>query len=149
MLNEFNGTLLFVSHDRYFIDAVADTLWLIEDGGVRRFEGNYSAYAAQRDAQQRQLEEQAQRAKQEAERQAKASKASGATPNAAKKQLQALEREITALEQRKAELDAEIMLASSKQDSRKVGQLGIRYTEVEAMLQEQYTKWERLALEVG
>lgn len=149
VLNEFNGTLLFVSHDRYFIDAVADTLWLIEDGGVRRFEGNYSAYAAQRDAQQRQIEEQAQRAKQEAERQAKASKASGATPNAAKKQLQALEREITALEQRKAELDAEIMLASSKQDSRKVGQLGIRYTEVEAMLQEQYTKWERLALEVG
>jgi ATP-binding cassette subfamily F protein 3 len=43
-LNQFQGTILFVSHDRYFVDRVADHLLIIEPGGVRVFDGNYSEY---------------------------------------------------------------------------------------------------------
>ncbi len=50
VLDGFAGTLLFVSHDRYFIDKLATELWLIGDGALRRFEGGWSAYQRERSA---------------------------------------------------------------------------------------------------
>jgi ATP-binding cassette subfamily F protein 3 len=52
VLNEYNGSILFVSHDRYFIDAVADTIWMVRDGSIEAFDGTYSEYAAYREAQE-------------------------------------------------------------------------------------------------
>ncbi len=43
VLADYQGTLIFVSHDRYFIDKLATEIWLIERGALRRFEGNWSA----------------------------------------------------------------------------------------------------------
>jgi ATP-binding cassette subfamily F protein 3 len=43
-LTEFDGTVLFVSHDRYFVNRVADHLIIFEPSGVRVIEGNYEAY---------------------------------------------------------------------------------------------------------
>ena len=40
----FDGTVLFVSHDRYFVNRLADHLIVFEPGGVRVIEGNYEAY---------------------------------------------------------------------------------------------------------
>jgi ATP-binding cassette subfamily F protein 3 len=53
VLNEYNGSILFVSHDRYFIDAVADTIWMVQGGTIEGFAGNYSEYAAYREAKER------------------------------------------------------------------------------------------------
>src|SRR5437867_4817868 len=44
ILNEFEGTLLFVSHDRYFVDSLATKVWVIEDGVLIPYLGNYSEY---------------------------------------------------------------------------------------------------------
>src|SRR6266699_3007195 len=44
VLGEFEGTLLFVSHDRYFIDSLANKVWVIEDGLLIPYLGNYSEY---------------------------------------------------------------------------------------------------------
>jgi ATP-binding cassette, subfamily F, member 3 len=43
-LKEFKGTIVFVSHDRYFMDKVATKILLIEDKKVSTFKGNYSEY---------------------------------------------------------------------------------------------------------
>jgi ATP-binding cassette subfamily F protein 3 len=43
-LREFSGTLVFVSHDRYFIDKLATKVFEIEGGQVRVFPGNYEDY---------------------------------------------------------------------------------------------------------
>lgn len=43
-LTAFDGTVLFVSHDRYFVNRVADHLLIVEPEGVRVIEGNYAAY---------------------------------------------------------------------------------------------------------
>jgi len=42
VLGSFEGALLFVSHDRYFIDKLATEIWPIEAGVLKRFEGNWS-----------------------------------------------------------------------------------------------------------
>lgn len=46
MLKEYDRTLLFVSHDRRFVDSVADTIMTIEDSKIKVFKGNYKEYVA-------------------------------------------------------------------------------------------------------
>jgi ATP-binding cassette subfamily F protein 3 len=47
-LDEFAGTVVVVSHDRYFLDRVADRIFEVCDGELRVYEGGYSYYAEQR-----------------------------------------------------------------------------------------------------
>jgi ATP-binding cassette, subfamily F, member 3 len=42
VLQDFDGALLFVSHDRYFIDKLATEIWPIEQGLLKKFEGNWT-----------------------------------------------------------------------------------------------------------
>ena len=44
-LDEFTGTVIVVSHDRYFLDRIADRIVAVGDGAISVFEGGYSAYA--------------------------------------------------------------------------------------------------------
>lgn len=43
-IEEFEGVLLFVSHDRYFIEKFAERIWLLEDGSIRDFPCGYQKY---------------------------------------------------------------------------------------------------------
>ena len=43
-IEEFEGVLLFVSHDRYFIEKFAERIWLLEDGTIRDFKCGYTKY---------------------------------------------------------------------------------------------------------
>ena len=43
-LQQFEGTLLIISHDRYLLDAVAKRIVVLDNGGIEEFHGNYSYY---------------------------------------------------------------------------------------------------------
>lgn len=47
-LTAFDGTVLVVSHDRYFINEVADRIWEIEDGQLKDYKGNYDFYLVEK-----------------------------------------------------------------------------------------------------
>ncbi len=47
-LEAFDGTVLVVSHDRYFVNEVADRIWEIEDCQVRDYKGDYEFYLAEK-----------------------------------------------------------------------------------------------------
>jgi ATP-binding cassette, subfamily F, member 3 len=47
-IEDFDGTVIFVSHDRYFLDRIADRIVEVHDGRVRSSEGGYSAWYAAR-----------------------------------------------------------------------------------------------------
>jgi ATP-binding cassette subfamily F protein 3 len=47
-LDEFSGTVVVVSHDRYFLDRMADRIFEVRDGELRVYEGGYSYYAEKR-----------------------------------------------------------------------------------------------------
>ncbi|MEZ4862536.1 MAG: hypothetical protein R3C14_14575 [Caldilineaceae bacterium] len=47
-LQQWTGTLLVVSHDRYFLDAVVNTIWEMSSTTIESYRGNYSAYTRQR-----------------------------------------------------------------------------------------------------
>jgi len=47
-LSQWEGTVLIVSHDRYFLDRVVDHIWEMNQQGIELYRGNYSAYVQQR-----------------------------------------------------------------------------------------------------
>ena len=49
-LEGFDGTAVFVSHDRYFLDRMADRILEVEDGRVRSYDGGWSWWRSRRDA---------------------------------------------------------------------------------------------------
>ncbi len=55
-LRYYYGTLLFVSHDRTFLNALAEKIWEIKDGTVTEYKGNYDAYLEQKKLEQTQQE---------------------------------------------------------------------------------------------
>jgi ATP-binding cassette subfamily F protein 3 len=43
-LEDFVGTAIFVSHDRYFLDRISDRILEVRDGEVRSYEGGWSSW---------------------------------------------------------------------------------------------------------
>lgn len=75
-LEAFDGTVLVVSHDRYFVNEVADRIWEIEDLEVKDYKGNYDFYLEEKQkkaADLAQAQEEAEKAAAYAEAQAKSS----------------------------------------------------------------------------
>ena len=54
-LNEYNGTILFVSHDRYFIDKLAKETFEIDNTHISKYLGNYTDLKAQKKKQEEML----------------------------------------------------------------------------------------------
>jgi ATP-binding cassette subfamily F protein uup len=52
-LEDFRGCVIVVSHDRYFLDRTVDRLFSFEEGRLKRFEGNYSAFLEQQRQEER------------------------------------------------------------------------------------------------
>jgi len=61
-LAAYGGTMLIVSHDRRFIDSLADRIFVMEKGGITVYDGNYSYYVGKRDESQPQVTEVKQKA---------------------------------------------------------------------------------------
>jgi len=151
-LQSFSGCLLVVSHDRYFMDKVADTLFILEDdGSVSGFVGKCSDYILIRN-ELKAAEEAEKKAEKEKERSIKAeeSKTSQEVQSEKKKlsfkeqkEFEQLETDIALLEERKTELDA--LLAGGETDHVKLAQYGSEYESMSKALEEKYGRWEELA----
>ena len=105
-IEEFEGVLLFVSHDRYFIEKFAERIWVLEDGKIRDFKCGYSKYRAIID------HEAMMRVPMPAAPREKKEKPKGGTKET-EKQIRRLEREIEKQEQLIAQLDEKIAAAAA------------------------------------
>ncbi len=54
-LNNFNGTVVLVSHDKYLLDRMVDTIAELENGKIKEYKGNYSHYIVEKE-EQRQIQ---------------------------------------------------------------------------------------------
>ena len=142
------GSLLFVSHDRRFIDVVATDLWLVREGRLERFEGNWSAYLAAKSAPPQPPVEVAGTALAK-ERPQPAQGRNSRPPTRDDRRLEArvreLERQVTEAEQEVARLQHDLQVASAAQDVVRVRDIGARYTAAEAYLANVMEEWEAAA----
>ena len=132
-IEEFEGVLLFVSHDRYFIEKFAERIWLLEDGGIRDFRCGYSKYRSI-------LEHEAvAKAPAVTEVKPKKEKPKGGTKEQ-EKLVRRLEREIEKQEAFVAEFDAKIEAASA--DYQELTRLLSEKEEAEMLLMDLMEQWE-------
>ena len=140
VMQEFIGTILFVSHDRYLIDALATQVWAIEEERLHVYEGNYQEYVAQRQAEAIVLREQADQERRAARlrRQSDVHQRDGAGQ---KRSLEEVEKEIARLEAASHELEHALAQASVDQDLDRVRAFDVEYQKLQADLERLIAEW--------
>jgi ATP-binding cassette, subfamily F, member 3 len=148
VLLSFSGTILFVSHDRYLVNALATHLWIIDQGTMRQFEGNYTRYV---EAQQKEREVAAAAAvpgavpKEDWGEQKRRERQVERTLRERVDRVQSLEKEIAALEHELHGVSAMINQASLAQDLNRVHTLSQQYIKLQTKLTECLNRWEQAA----
>ena len=132
-IEEFEGVLLFVSHDRYFIEKFAERIWLLEDGQIRDFDCGYAKYRSilEHEAAAKPVAVATPKPKKE--------KPKGGTKET-EKLIRRLEREIEKQEQLIAEFDPKIEAASA--DYQELTRLLEEKEAAEMVLMDLMEQWE-------
>jgi ATP-binding cassette subfamily F protein 3 len=150
VLGEFEGTLLFVSHDRYFIDRLATKVWVIEDGILIPYMGNYTEYRTRKqpivlDVPVRTKNE-SPPASSVTKPAASPAKAGGRKAGKVKvRALEDVERDIEKAEARVKDVEAALAEAALNADAALLTQLNAEYEQERAHVDELLVEWEHLA----
>jgi ATP-binding cassette subfamily F protein 3 len=148
MLTAYDGTVVFVSHDRFFIDRVATRVWDIAGGQLTAYLGNFSDAARQK-ARLSAPEPAAPRlapapvAKIPAER-SPARRSGQVSESRLQKQLASAERDISRLEARLNDLSDAIAIAGVDGHRERLENLGVEYADAERELDAAYRLWEEV-----
>ena len=142
-VSEYEGNLLFVSHDRYFIKQFATRIWMLEDGHITDFRGTFEEFRAARERARAQAASPV-RAEPEKPKKEKPRRPGGTKE--LEKQVAAAERAVAKAEERQYEL------------SLKAEEVSSNYLELQKVYEEQkaleeeiatlYTRWETLAAQL-
>ncbi len=149
VLDDFEGTILLVTHDRYLVNRLATQLWIIEPESQRLevFKGSWAEYAQARSREAEDAEAEASKDKWTAAQRRARRKEARARRQAEVRQerLAQVEADIHRLENEIKSLEAEIAAASSSQQTMRVHELGTIYNDLEKQLQEHMERWSELA----
>ena len=141
-VEDYDGVLLFVSHDRYFIDRFATRIWELEDGVITDFRGDYRQYLAAKAKRVQAIEPVVPEQK---EKKADKPKRPGGTKNL-EKEVAAAERAVAKAEEQMFELTEQINQAAS--DYLKLQELYEQREALEEEILKLYGNWERLSAEL-
>ncbi len=165
VLDEYNGTVLFVSHDRAFVDALATQVWMVEEregdgpARVQPYLGNYSDMRRTQDRQRATAEERAMPKTSVAPKEAKPP-TNGTKPEPPplpprpvdERTLRTRRKLLAQVEARVGALEAELnrltdVMATAAGDGAQITALGVAYQKAQDELDGTYARWESLAAE--
>ena len=141
-LEDYPGTILAISHDRYFINRFATRVMVLEQGGVKEYLGNYDDYfekinrGQEPDGDLPQITRTAQDKEKRRSREAT-------------QRLKALKAAVAQAEQEQAELEALMAAPETYQDAAKAAELGRRYQQIQQEVARRYEAWEQAEAELG
>ncbi|MCI8715071.1 MAG: ABC-F family ATP-binding cassette domain-containing protein [Oscillospiraceae bacterium] len=137
----YEGTLLFVSHDRYFINRFATRIWELENGTITDYPVTFARYREIKEREKALAQSQPRQEKKEEK--PKPAPRGGRAQQNARKQLTICERDMEKLEAEIKAVEAE--MEQSACDYEKYSQLYARKEELDGRLMELMEKWEALA----
>ncbi|MDM1050334.1 MULTISPECIES: ABC-F family ATP-binding cassette domain-containing protein [Sphingobacterium] len=149
-LQQYEGTFIVVSHDRYFLDNVANKIWYIEDKKIKEYPGTYQEYEVWNSKRVVKPEEkQPKKVKEELK------KEKPVLTDDLQKTLQKKNRELAALEQKIADqevavknLEAELAKEEIYSDAVKLQETTRNYNSEKARYDQFQSDWEKLAEEI-
>jgi ATP-binding cassette subfamily F protein 3 len=154
-LQNYDGTLLLISHDRYFLDQLVTIVFELKDGMLSRFEGNYSAYLEKK-KRNREINEQEENNKKPVIRKDKSQKRLEAEArqeisqqrNVLNDRIRQLEAELEQLESEKDDIELKLAEPSFYKDQVKSAETGKRYQQLQKKIPKLYEEWEKQQTEL-
>lgn len=160
-LQQYEGSYIVVSHDRYFVENIANKIWYIEDHQIKEYPGTYEEYeiwVEERGLQSAVSEKvQVSSAPPQKNQPAPAQNKNNGKPQSnedaqklkkARKQIEELEDTINNLEIRKAETEGKLADPKIYNDSIALAEMNRFYTDIKQKLEQSTEDWENLMLEV-
>ncbi|MBO9614050.1 MAG: ABC-F family ATP-binding cassette domain-containing protein [Dyadobacter sp.] len=160
-LQQYEGSYIVVSHDRYFVENIANKIWYIEDHQIKEYPGTYEEYeiwVEERGLQSAVSEKvQVSSAPPQKNQPAPAQNKNNGKPQSnedaqklkkARKQIEELEDTINNLEVRKAETEGKLADPAIYNDSVALAEMNRFYTDIKQKLEQSTEDWENLMLEV-
>ncbi|NOX88771.1 MAG: ATP-binding cassette domain-containing protein [Calditrichaeota bacterium] len=162
-LCDYDGTLLIISHDRYFLDKLVHRVLELKDGALHLYEGNYSDYlrfkelrsAGERQAlkeasvgEKNQPKSNAKKSKEQKRLEAQARQAISKQRNSLQKEIGQLELKIEQGDERKKQLEDLLARPETYQNSEEVVSLKKEYDRLTEDLRQWETRWEEANLEL-
>jgi ATP-binding cassette subfamily F protein 3 len=150
-LQQYQGTFLVISHDRFFVEQVANTIWFIEDYELKEYPGTFEEYEYW-------LEERTKNAaplpvapdKKPKPREKPVEPKANSSPNGQiKKELEQIEQRINELEIKKEDIEKEMALPSVFSDFNKLQAFQQSYEEVKIQLDQATKTWEGILEKMG
>jgi ATP-binding cassette, subfamily F, member 3 len=150
VLQRFEGTSIFVTHDRYLVQAAATHVWALEDGKLYSILGGWREYLVWRERRRTSDPIAKSVDKDKAQRQAKRreDRKQANLVQRLQRRHEQLEGEIDTVESRLAEINDEISAASEAGDMEAVEKLSVEYPTVQKRLDELWAEWEQVGMEL-
>jgi ATP-binding cassette, subfamily F, member 3 len=147
VINDFDGTVILVSHDRYLVSRLASQIWTLEGDRLRVYKGPYEEYVAARARAAAEGADGAGGRKAAPRRPARESAEESGAREArqAAKRATELEESIHALEAELASLSGALQEASRRRAFDRIRHLTLQYHSVEAELEQRLAEWARVA----
>lgn len=143
-LERFEGTIISVSHDRYFINRIADTLWIIKDGTIQVFKGSYDDYINSLKPENQEEATVTVNKTQLAKERAKDREARE-NDKKVRAKIRELEKEIETLELKQAEYEELFAKPEIYSDTEKMLKIQNEYTEIKEKLDKTMEEWMELS----
>jgi len=140
-IRNYDGTLLYISHDRYFINNTAEKILELSQDGIETFIGNYDYYLMKKNEQA----ETAKETKTVSENSQQKKNKNQSQERKDRALLQRLEKDIIALEEKLAQMEAELMKEEVYTDHLKAMEVVEEKTRLEAELENTMEHWAKLA----
>ena len=142
-LQKYPGTILVVSHDRYFLNKIIDYTYELEDGCLEKYYGNYDYYWKKK-KQEKKEESQTKNSNENKDNFYYRQKEKQRKQRKREKRKNKLEEDIMELEEKKEELEEEMVDPENLSDHKYLNQLKMQYEEIEDKLENLYKKWEEI-----
>ena len=146
-LENFPGTILAISHDRYFINRFATKVCVLEAGGVKEYLGNYDDYFEKINRLQAPDSENAGMTKTAMDKEKRKSREEEKRIREKKNAIAAAEKAIATAEEEAAEMEAQLADPATYQDAEKAAQLAKAYQLKKDEIERRYAEWEELSAE--
>ena len=146
-LEDFDGTILAVSHDRYFINRVANRVIEMRPDGVKEYLGNYDDYLEKKRREEAGMEDTLAdgMTKTQLDKQRRKERLMRESKKALEKQLEAAEKRIADAEDEIANLEARMADPALYQNPEEARQVAQRHAELQAGMDALYEDWEELS----
>jgi ATP-binding cassette, subfamily F, member 3 len=148
VLRGYDGTIVFVSHDRHLVQEVATEVWAIDGGEIRPVRGGWEGYVEWRDLKASGAGTEEKTAAKTAKDERKADyfekRKQGSESKRLKRQHEKIEKDIATAEKDLEKLDHAITFASEAGEVARVSELGIQYQKTYERLKKLWEDWERL-----